>query len=972
MPIRMGVLVVSLCALLAGLFAASAQTAEITLRGTVTDPSGFSVPGALVQVIGPGGEKRQATGSNGEYSIPNLAAGKYRIRFIAKGFSVGQKDEVEVTGPMTIDYQFSIEAAAQVVNVQDEANAVSVDPSQNAAAITITQSQVDALSDDPDVLQQQLLALAGPGAGPNGGTIYVDGFSGAQLPPKASIQEIRINSNPYSPENEYPGGGGIQIITKPGTNTLHGSFNGFYNKEALNSRSPLLASSKRPPLKQESYQGMLSGALIKNKASWTLNMNRNDLTQNAFVYATVLDSNLIPTPVNETVLTPRGNWNFQPRLDYAINSKNSLTVNVFNGHNHFDNAGTGDYNLPSHGYSNRGMNLQVQASETAILTSRLITDTRVQWYRNVNNNFGDNSTPSLVVAGAFTGGGPQIGNSGITTDNFELNSSTSYGYKTHTLRWGGRLREAVVSNRSVTNFGGTYTFQGGFGPELDGNNQPIPGTSIQLSGIEVYRRTLFFQKQGLNDAAIRALGGGAYQFSLTAGTPTIDVRQFDAGLFFVDDWRARPNLTFSYGLRYETQSNLSDRRDFAPRIALAWNVDSRKGKAGKTVIRAGVGGFYSRIPLLTITNALRFNGLAQQSFVVENPGFYPAIPPVATLEASRLPQQVQLLASGLVAPQTWEASVGVDRQIGKIMRVSANYSRDRGIHLTRQRDINAPINGVFPYGDPNIRLLTESTGFSRTQQFTITPSVNYKKTFIAGFYTLSFGKDDNEGQPADPYNLRAEWGPASYQDIRHRAVFLISSPLPTKYLSKFSLTLQAQFQSGTPYNIIVGRDLNGDSIIAERPSLAPGVTAANCASGTLLYEPGFGCFNLAPAPGTSIERNFARGPAQENIAYASLSRTWVLNPDKGEQGKEAMVTVNGPGGTSIQVPASLAGRANTPAGGGRKYNLTFSVNSQNPLNHTTYSVPSGDLSSPFFGVFRSTSFGSTWNRQVSLQLRLNF
>src|SRR5258707_43108 len=90
-----------------------AHTTQNTLRGTVTDPSGSSVPAALVQVLGPGGEKRQATGSDGGYSFPNLAAGKYRIRFIAKGFAVGQKEDVEIAGSATIDYQFAIEAAAQ-------------------------------------------------------------------------------------------------------------------------------------------------------------------------------------------------------------------------------------------------------------------------------------------------------------------------------------------------------------------------------------------------------------------------------------------------------------------------------------------------------------------------------------------------------------------------------------------------------------------------------------------------------------------------------------------------------------------------------------------------------------------------------------------------------------------------------------------------------------------------------------------
>jgi hypothetical protein len=139
----------------------------------------------------------------------------------------------------------------------------------------------------------------------------------------------------------------------------------------------------------------------------------------------------------------------------------------------------------------------------------------------------------------------------------------------------------------------------------------------------------------------------------------------------------------------------------------------------------------------------------------------------------------------------------------------------------------------------------------------------------------------------------------------------------------------------------------------------------------LVYQPAFGCFNLNPAPGTAIGRNFARGPSQSSLYFFSISRTWVLNPTKETAGKEAMVTVNGPGGTTVQVPASLAGGAG-PAAGKRKYNLTFSANAVNPLNHTTYNPPSGDLSSPFFGVYRSNSFGSTWNRQITAQLRLNF
>ena len=824
------------------------------------------------------------------------------------------------------------------------------------------------MSDDPDLLQQQLLALAGPGSGPNGGQITVDGFSGAQLPPKSSIQEIRINSNPYSPENEYSFGSGIQIITKPGTSTMHGGVNGRYNKEALNSRSPLLTQPKRPQYKQESYGANLSGRLIKNKLSYSFNFNRNNVTENAFIYATTLDNNLNILQINQGVLTPRGNWNWGPRFDIALNSKNTLTVSYFNGHNHAGNLGVGDFGLASRGYDNHGTNNQIQVSETAVLTPHLVSDTRFQWYRNVNASTGDNSLPSIVVSGAFTGGGAQVGNSGSTSNNYELNSSTSYGYKLHTFRWGGRLRAAWTDNTSVSNFGGTYTFQGGTGPVLDAANQPIAGTSIDLTALEVYRRTLLFQRQGLNDTAIRNLGGGAYQFSLSAGQPTLALHQLDGSFFFVDDWRAKPNVTLSYGLRYETQTNESDHGDWAPRIAVAWNVGAKANKPSKTVLRAGGGAFYSRVGISTFLNAERFNGINQQSFVVSSPSFYPAIPSLATLQAARLPQQVQIVDSNLKASRTYQGSIGVDRQISKSVRMSVNYVESRGDHLQRTRDINAPINGVYPFNDTQIRMLTEATGFSRSHQLNITPSINYKKMFLAGYYTLSYGRSDAEGQPADPYNLRAEWGPSTWGDTRHRVTLVTSVPLPWK----FSLTPQFQAQSGSPYNITAGRDLNGDSIIAERPSLVPGVSAINCAGGTLIYKPDFGCFNLNPLPGTAISRNFARGPSSVNIVYAQLSRAWVLGAKKKEAATgSATTTVSGPGGTSITVPTALVGGPNTSAK--RTYNLNLSIAAQNPLNHTTYSAPSGDLSSPFFGVYRNiSSGGSTFNRQVSLQLRLSF
>src|SRR6185295_17599259 len=134
--------------------------------------------------------------------------------------------------------------------------------------------------------------------------------------------------------------------------------------------------------------------------------------------------------------------------------------------------------------------------------------------------------------------------------------------------------------------------------------------------------------QSLNFPAqqIRTLGGGASQYSLTTGTPAATVNQNDVGLFLEDSFRMRPNFTLNLGLRYETQSNIHDFRDIAPRISIAWGIDARGTKAAKTVLRTGFGTFYDRIADNLTLQANRFNGIAQQQYLVPNPDFYPAKP----------------------------------------------------------------------------------------------------------------------------------------------------------------------------------------------------------------------------------------------------------------------------------------------------------------------------------------------------------
>jgi len=308
----------------------AAQRRAVALGGLVTDPSGAAVPDAWVQLRGPGPEQRANTSVEGRYRFTALAPGKYTIRVIAKGFDVAEMRDVELTSSRTLNFQLTIHAETQVVNVEDEARQVSTEPESNGGAIVLKEKELAALSDDPDELSQQLQAMAGPGAGPDGAQIYIDGFTGGNLPAKSSIREVRINSNPYSPEYDRPGFGRIEIFTRPGTDSIHGQAFVQYNKEALNARSPLLDQSKRPPYKQD-FSGLnLGGPIKKQKASFGFDVQRRSTTENAFVLATDLDSNLNPQRINQAVLTPQTFTTLSPRVDLALNANNTLTLRYQN------------------------------------------------------------------------------------------------------------------------------------------------------------------------------------------------------------------------------------------------------------------------------------------------------------------------------------------------------------------------------------------------------------------------------------------------------------------------------------------------------------------------------------------------------------------------------------------------------------------------------------------------------------------
>jgi len=970
-----------------------AQSTALTIKGTVLDPSGAAVPDAQVFFRGPRGEVRTRTGKLGEYTITIPQPGKYTVRVNAKGFALFQQDAVDIPVSMELNATLSITADAQVVNVTDEVKTVSTDPAANSSALVLKEKDLEALSDDPDELQQQLQALAGPGSGPNGGQVYIDGFTGGQLPPKSSIREIRVNSNPFSPEYDRPGFGRIEIFTKPGTDQFHGSAFLQFNKEALNSRSPLLAQSTRPPYKTWFGNFNLTGPIIKQKASFGFNFDRRAITENAFIIATTLDSNFNPVQVNQGIVTPQTRTSISPRFDYMINAKNTMVLRYMHSQNDQEGQGIGGFNLASKGYKATDTENSIQFTETAILSSTTISETRFQYLRSDRAEFGDASIPALSVQSAFNGGGAQIGNSSSLSTHLEWSNVTSINRGRHAYKFGGRVRHVNLDDVSVNNFSGTYSFFSGQGVALDANNNPIAGSLVDLTALDRYRNTLILQAKGYTPTQIAAFGLGASQLSLAGGQPEAIVGQYDFGFFANDDWKVRPNLTVSYGLRYEAQTNLGDKNDWSPRVAVAWAIDGNANKVAKTIFRSGFGVFYDRFSESSTLASERFNGINQPSYLLQNPLTFPLIPSLASLTSS--PQRLQIVDSTLLAPRIYQLSAGIERQLSKSARLSVQYIGARGVHVMRQRNINAPINGAYPFGDRQLRYIYESTGFSRSNQIVFSPNMNFKRLSLFGFYSLGFGKSDAEGLPADPYNLRAEYGPSNFSDVRHRLIIGSSINLP----KTISLSPFLSINSGSPYNITTGRDTNLDGTTAERPALLD-LPSASCVGPNLKYTSQFGCFNLTPAPGTAtIERNLGRGPMTATLNLR-VSKTWGFGPRRegsgGQQGGGGPDGMGGPppggggrggggprGGGGGGMPGGMmrggggGGRGGGGASTGRRYNLTFSASAQNLLNHANYGSPVGDLGSTFFGqsltlggAFRGNS--STYNRKVDLQLRFQF
>jgi TonB dependent receptor len=647
----------------------------------------------------------------------------------------------------------------------------------------------------------------------------------------------------------------------------------------------------------------------------------------------------------QNVVTPTVITYVSPRFDYAVTQNLTLQGRYNYYHYKSEDNGVGQFTLLTRGNTFENWNNNVQFTETQVIGTRIVNETRFQYNHNHNTTMGDGSSPSVNVLSSFNGGGANNFNNYNRSYNNEIQNYTSYTRGRHLLRFGARARVTSQDSFSTNNFNGTYTF----------------------TSLDAYATTLKGIAQKLPFSQIQAMGGGALQYSVVGGKPLTTVPYVDVEPFIQEDWKWKPNVTISLGLRDEIQSNIQNKNSLAPRAGIAWGLGrgQASGRPPKTVLRLGWGVFFDRIGTDLTLRTLRQDGITQQSFLITNPAFFPVAPPVGQLLSSLQPQSIYKISSAIQAPQLYQAAVTLERQLPRNITLSATYTNSKGVHQLRSRNINAPLpaTGVYPYGSAGPRLLYESSAAFEQNQLTLNFNARVSPKYsLFGFYSLNKAWSNSDGAstfPANTYDTSTEWGRAG-SDVRHRSTIGGSFLLPFKLEIAPNLNLS----SAGPVNITTGTDLNGDTLFTDRPAFA--TVPVGSAPGVIASR--WGVFNTDPIHhpelgSVIIPRNYGTAYGFVGIALR-LSRTWTF----GEGGVDKQAA-------AVAAAQQAAGINNGNASGGKKpgrYSIQAGIRAQNALNHVNPANPVSIVSSPYFGQPLQSIYGANANRRVELNVRFAF
>jgi len=751
--------------LLLGAFAAAAQAqppapaqatapaaGPSTLRVTVKDATDLALPHATVTITDAQGIERPVhVDAEGVAAFPGLQPGTYQVTAAADGFR-SQAISVNVRRGANAATVTLAVAISEQITVADQA---ADDRRDNGFTQTLTADEIDALSDDPDEMAEQLAQMAGPGA-----QVFVDGFRGGRLPPKDQIQQIRFNSNSFSAEYHEAGMVRVEVITRPGMGGWRGRANFGFRDEALNATNAF--ATTKDPMQQERYNFSFQGPLAKGKTGISMSVDGT----NAYDSRTIRAQSPGDVTVNGLARNTTQGINANFRVDHAMGQGNQLRAEYERRTNDRGNLGVGDFDLPERAYDTNQVNDTFRLRNTRVLGKKVFSELKFEFTNSENTTDPLSTAPTVRVNDAFTAGG--AGQSGARSAR-EIEIAQNFDFtlrRTHAMRAGVLFEAGWWDSTQQQNANGTYVFT-----SLDAYNLGLPAT-----------------------------------YTARVGDPLVNYSQVKAGWFLQDDVRLAKTFSVSLGVRQEIQTQVNDWLNIAPRAAFTWNANR------KTTVRGGYGIFYDWYDSNLYEQTIRVDGQHQVDVVVQNPTF-----PVGGGSGTALPASI-IRAADLDQPIIHQASIGLERPLTPWAGLRMDYMMTRGGDTLRSVNVNAPVDGLRPDPTVGNISEIQSTGRRASDRFTISLNARNDRLrlFTNVMYQLQRSRnyaDSATSLPSDSTNPDADWGP-SMQDVRHRLFLMVNAPLWYGVRAGFNM----QVASATPYNITTGGDENGDTVFNDRPA----------------------------------------------------------------------------------------------------------------------------------------------------------
>ncbi|MBY0497793.1 MAG: carboxypeptidase regulatory-like domain-containing protein [Cyanobacteria bacterium] len=780
-----------------------------TLVVTIVDSTGAVLPGATVTVTGIDAANKAAViepvkaSDQGVATIAKLAAGNYSVKAEFAGFETRTIPAVRVrNGNNKQVMMLPIEGHKETVQVGQDRQAAAADPRGSSFGTQLTRAQLEALSDDPEVLRQQLMDMAGPGA-----VIRVDSFEGAALPSKSQIRSIRISRDQFAAEHHAAGGVNIEIITQPGMGPIRMNVGYRQLGDGLSGRSPF-TPVRGPEGNKDLFIGG-GGTLVKNKAS--INVFLNSFRRSSTPNINIATANGQTRAEALAMRQNTGGLNVNLNIDYAATIDQTLRFAAgFNG-NDATNLGIGQYDEESRAYSRDSGGGYVRLQQIGPLGRRAFLRTRFGYTFNDTTNRSVVEAPTIRVIDNFTSGGAQAAG-GQHSKTGTFGSDIDYVRGNHTYRVGVQIDASRWRSDDQSNYLGTYTFE-----SLAAYNAGTPRS---------YTRRI--------------------------GDPNISYNYLQGAIYAQDDLRVRRNLTLSGGARYEAQMHVRDFDNVMPRFGVTW----APGAAGTTTLRGSWGIFHDWLPTSTYEQTLRVDGFRQQEIDIRNP-LFPALSDASVVAP---PVNRYVLGEDVAMSRTTRASFGIDRRY-KAVQASTTYSYTQGGAVARGLNRNAPVNGVRP--DPRfgnvVEVVTDAS--SRQHQLQTNLTVNQgalfplqksaprwvlKRVTVFVNYTLARSRNNTDGAfSVAPFgDLGLEWGAAN-NDIRHR----LNVNLSNQIVKNLTMGINVNASSGAPYTLRTGTDDNGDLIFNDRPVGVGRNTQRAASHFTLNMNIGYGWTFGPPAGG---------------------------------------------------------------------------------------------------------------------------